>query len=82
MRKIVQEEIDQAIVIIKKSVEEKLGKTFKLGTVIVKGLPKEYTEITTDPVNVKFSDADFLIFICSLEYKKYRMYLELSSAII
>ena len=57
---------------LKKSVEEKLGKTFKLGTVIVKGLPKEYTEITTDPTNIKFSDAEVVVYgdIRELKYTK------------
>ena len=57
---------------IKKSVEEKLGKTFKIGTVIVKGLPQEYTEITTDPVNIKFSDAKVVAYgdIRDMKYTK------------
>jgi hypothetical protein len=57
---------------IKKSVQEKLGKRFKLGTVIVKGLPKEYTEISTDPKNVKFSDTEIVVYgdIRELKYTK------------
>ena len=57
---------------IKKAVEERLGKTFKLGTVIVKGIAKEYTEITTDPVNIKFSDAEVIVYgdIRELKYTK------------
>ena len=38
-------------------VEGNLGKQVKTGTVIVNGVRKKYTEISTDPNKSKFSDS-------------------------
>ena len=41
---------------LRKSVEAKMGKTFKCGTVIVNGTRKPFTELSTRPTS-RFSDA-------------------------
>lgn len=41
---------------LRKSVEAKMGKTFKCGTVIVNGTRKLFTELSTKPIS-RFSDA-------------------------
>lgn len=45
---------------IKRDVERRLGKNLVLGTVIVNGESKPYTEIVTDLANVKYSDAEIV----------------------
>lgn len=59
---------------LKKSVEERLGRTFNIGHVIVKGIARPYTEITTDPKCIRFSDAEIVVYgdIRQLKYTKVR----------
>lgn len=41
----------------KKSVDTRMGKLSKLGTVIVNGVPKAYTDIVASMSQVKYSDS-------------------------
>ena len=40
-----------------KNIAKRRGKNLTLGTVIVNGLPKAYTDIVLDPSNARFTDA-------------------------
>lgn len=39
------------------ALDRKMGRTTKLGTVLVNGIPKHYTDILTSMANCKYSDA-------------------------
>lgn len=39
------------------TLDRKMGRATKLGTVLVNGIPKHYTDILTSMSNCKFSDA-------------------------
>ena len=47
---------------IKREVESRLGKDLVLGTVIVNGMQKQFTEIVTDLANVRYSDATIVAY--------------------
>ena len=59
---------------LKRTIEKRLGRDLVLGTVIVKGEQKQYTEIVTDPKNVKYSDAEIVVYgdIRELKYTDHR----------
>lgn len=42
---------------LRREVEQKLGKQYRPGTVIVQGVPKQFTEIIDDPKNSAYSDS-------------------------
>lgn len=44
------------------TIEAKLNKRFKPGTVIVNGVNKPYTEIVRDPNNVRYKDSKIVMF--------------------
>ena len=47
---------------IRRDIERKLGRNLVLGTVIVKGEQKQYTEIVSDLQNVRYSDAEIVTY--------------------
>jgi len=46
---------------IKKEIENKIGRTFTTGTVIVNGNKKQYTEMCTVPNTTRFPDSKIII---------------------
>lgn len=42
---------------LRREVEQKLGKQYRPGTVIVQGVPKQFTEIIDDPKKSAYSDS-------------------------
>lgn len=47
---------------LRREIENKLGRDLVLGTVIVKGEKKNYTEIVTDLSNVRYADAEIVTY--------------------
>lgn len=45
---------------LKREIAEKLGRRLELGTVIVKGEQKLFTEIVINPDNIRYSDAQIV----------------------
>lgn len=45
---------------LRNEIEQKLGKSFVPGTIIVKGEQKLYTELTDSPNNIQFPDTEVI----------------------